>query len=57
MKICKNNTNIILYPVTQCSNCDLRVRVSPCIWFKVVGNNSINCGGIRIDSLSDIFKL
>lgn len=58
MKICKNNSDIILYPVTKCSSCALKTRLCPCLWLKIVGtHHSMNCGGIRIDILSDIFKL
>ena len=58
MKICKNHFDIILYPVTQCSNCALRTRRNPCLWVRIVGTyNTMNCGGVRLDGLSDIFKL
>ena len=58
MKICKNGVDIILYPVTKCSQCELRTRSSVCIWSKIVGTcRPINCGSIMIDVLSGIFKL
>ena len=57
MKICKNHFDIILYPVTKCSQCALRTYRSPCLWLRVVGNSILTCGGIRQNSNSDIFKL
>lgn len=58
MKICKNHFDIILYPVTQCSNCALRTRRNPCLWVRIVDtHHTMNCGGVRLDGLSDIFKL
>ena len=57
MKICKNDSEIILYPVSKCSNCAIKTRAG-CKWFKIIGtHNSSDCGGIRVDILSDIFKL
>ena len=58
MKICKNDLDIILYSVTRCSQCALRTRKSPCLWLRVVGmQDSLECGGITKDTISDIFKL
>ncbi len=57
MKICKNHFDIILYPVTKCSQCALRIYRSPCLWLRVAGKSILNCGGIRQNSISDIFKL
>lgn len=57
MKICKNHFDIILHPITRCSQCALRTRRSPCLWLRVVGNSILTCGGIRQNSISDIFKL
>lgn len=58
MKICKNDSDIILYPVTKCSECDIKTQTGICKWLKIVDTrNSMDCGGIRIDVLSDIFKL
>ena len=58
MKICKNDSTIILYPVIRCSDCAIRTKSSPCLWLRVVGTyRSRSCGGIRIDVLSDIFKI
>lgn len=58
MKICKNDSDIILYPVTKCSLCAMDTHSHPCLWLKVVDtHNFMNCGGIRVDILSDIFRL
>ena len=59
MKICKNDSEIILYPVSSCSKCAINRRQTfDCLWFKIVGtHSSMNCSGIRLDILSDIFKL
>lgn len=58
MKICKNNLDIILYPVTRCSECAIRARRSPCLWLRIVGTKRAwPCGGIKADTLSDIFKI
>ena len=58
MKICKNDSDIILYPVTECSKCDIKTQTGLCKWFTIVGyRNSMECGGIKINILSDIFKL
>jgi hypothetical protein len=58
MKICKNDSDIILYPVTKCSQCAIKTQIGLCKWFKIVGtHNSMDCGGIKTDILSDIFKL
>ena len=58
MKICKNDSTVILYSVIKCSNCALRTKLSPCLWLRLVGTHvSMNCGGIRIDVLSDIFNI
>ena len=59
MKICRNEFDIILYPVIKCSQCALSTRIIPsCFWLKIVGtHHPMDCGGIRTDILSDIFKL
>ena len=58
MKICKNDSEIILYPVTECSKCAIKTLTGHCNWFKIVGtHDSLECGGIRVNILSDIFKL
>lgn len=58
MKICKNHFDIIVHPVEKCSQCALRTRRSPCLWLRVVGTHcTLNCGGVRLDGLSDIFKI
>lgn len=57
MKICKNNFDIALYPVTKCSQCVLNTRTHLCLWLKVYYKASLDCGGVRVNILSDIFKL
>lgn len=58
MKICKNHFDVIISPVDKCSQCALRTRPRPCLWLRVVGtHHTLNCGGVRLNSLSDIFKL
>lgn len=58
MKICKNDLDIRLCPLPRCSVCALSTKTRPCLWLKVVGlRSTLNCGGIRVDVLSDIFKL
>lgn len=57
MKMCKNDKDVILYTSIKCYLC----KVDPhsfCSWGKTVNTiDSINCGGISVNSLSDIFKL
>lgn len=58
MKICKNNSDIILHPDTKCSKCVFRRLTRPCLWVKIIGMPlSLDCGGIKADILSDIFRL
>ena len=58
MKLCKNHFDIIIKPTTKCSECALRVKTRPCLWIKLVSIKvTLDCGGIRATSLSDIFKL
>ena len=58
MKICKNDSNIILYPVTKCSQCVLKTSTRPCLWIRIVSTRfSLACGGIIQGTISDIFKL
>lgn len=55
MKICKNDSEIILYPVTECSKCVIKTQTG-CKWLKIIGiYNLSDCGGIRLNILSDIF--
>ena len=35
----------------------LKTRFRPCLWLKIINTPNLNCGGVRIDILSDIFKL
>lgn len=58
MKICKNDSDIILYPVTRCSKCAIKTQIGLCKWFKIVGaHSSMECGGVKSNNLSDIFTL
>jgi hypothetical protein len=58
MKICKNNLDIRLCPLPRCSECAIRTKTRPCLWSKAVRlQHILNCGGRRINVLSDIFKL
>jgi hypothetical protein len=58
MKICKNNLDIRLWPLTRCSVCAIRTKTRPCLWVKALGlPETIQCGGISVNVLSDIFKL
>ena len=58
MKICKNHFAVIIFPVDKCSQCAIRTRTRPCLWLKIVGTHrTLNCGGVRLNGLSDIFKL
>ena len=58
MKVCRNNFDIILYPVPKCSQCALRTHTRPCFWFKIVSTQAtLECGGTIKDTISDIFKL
>lgn len=58
MKICKNHFDIIINPVTKCSQCALRIKTRPCLWIKLISFKvTLECGGTITTSLSDIFKL
>lgn len=58
MKMCKNEFDIILYPVTQCYCCAFKRHMRPCLWFRMDGvKASLYCGGITKDTISDIFHL
>lgn len=58
MKLCKNHFDIIINPVTKCSQCALKTHTRPCLWIKLVSIiPTLNCGGTITTSLSDIFKL
>ena len=58
MKICKNHFAVIIFPVDKWSQCAIRTRTRPCLWLKIVGTHrTLNCGGVRLNGLSDIFKL
>lgn len=58
MKMCKNHFDVLINPTTKCSECVLRVKTRPCLWIKLISIKvTLNCGGVRATSLSDIFKL
>ena len=57
MKVCKNHFDVIIKSVSKCAQCALKVSTRPCLWFKIAHINTLDCGGIRTNSLSDIFKL
>ena len=58
MKICKNAFDIRLCPLPRCTKCAIRTKTRPCLWLKALNlQPTLNCGGIRVTSLSDIFKL
>lgn len=57
MKICKNNLDVIVKPVPKCAQCALRINTRPCLWIKISNLATLDCGGVIVPSLSDIFKL
>lgn len=58
MKLCKNHFDIIINPVTKCSQCALKRETRPCLWIKLISFKvTLDCGGMITTSLSDIFKL
>ena len=58
MKICKNNFDIVIKTTTKCSECALRIHTRPCLWIKLVSTKvTLDCGGVRTNVLSDIFKV
>jgi hypothetical protein len=57
MKICKNNLDLIAYPVTSCEHCAFGISTQTCFWVSIFKKYSFNCGGVVTQSTSDIFKL
>lgn len=57
MRICKNHFDILIKPVTKCSECAFKRETRPCFWIRLFTKHTFNCGGIRATSLSDIFRL
>lgn len=58
MKICKNEFDIRLCLPPRCSVCAIRTKPRPYLWVKVDGlPATIQCCGISVNVLSDIFKL
>ena len=58
MKICKNHFDVLINTVTKCSECAFKREARPCFWIKLIrARYTLDCGGVRATSLSDIFKL
>lgn len=57
MKICKNHFDIVVYPVSSCKQCAFGVNTQKCWWVDAFKKFSFDCGGVIIQSTSDIFKL
>ena len=57
MKICKNNFNVIVYPVTSCNRCAFGASAKNCYWLSIFKKASLECGGTVVNSTSNIFKL
>jgi hypothetical protein len=57
MKICKNNFDIVVYPVGSCNHCAFGVSTQKCWWVDIFKKFSFDCGGAVTHLTSDIFKL
>lgn len=59
MKLCKNDLDIILYPVVRCYQCAFKGCTDQCLQLRMFGGlkSWMSCGGITKDTISDIFKL
>lgn len=57
MKICKNNFDIAVYPVTTCDLCVFGANTQQCCWRSIFKKYSFNCGGVITHLTSDIFTL
>lgn len=57
MKICKNNFDVALYPVSSCNICAFGSYTKTCHWLSVFKRASLTCGGVTTVRASDIFKL
>jgi hypothetical protein len=57
MKLCKNNFDIAVYPVTTCGLCAFGMSTKKCYWIDIFKKHSFNCGGAVTHLTSDIFKL
>lgn len=57
MKICKNNFDVALYPVSSCNVCAFGSSTKNCYWLPVCKKASLTCGGVTTLRLADIFTL
>lgn len=57
MKLCKNNFDVALYPVSSCGICAFGTSTKTCSWLRVFKKASLQCGGTTVERGSDIFKL
>ena len=57
MKICKNNFDIALYPVSSCNVCAFGSSTKNCYWLSLFKKASLQCGGTTVERISDIFRL
>lgn len=57
MKICKNNFDIVLYPVSSCNVCAFGSSTKNCYWLPLFKKASLMCGGTTVERISDIFKV
>ena len=57
MKICKNNFDVALYPVSSCNVCAFGSCTKNCYWLQVCKKASLTCGGVTTLRLADIFTL
>lgn len=57
MKLCKNNFDIVVYPVSRCGLCAFGTNIKQCCWIDVFKKHSFNCGGAVTHLTSDIFNL
>ena len=55
MKICKNNFDIRLCSNVICKRCVFMIE-NKCRWIHII-NTPLWCGGLTLNSLSDIFTL
>lgn len=56
MKICKNNFDIYLFNAIYCQECSSAIG-NECKWFCITGIDTPGCGGVKSNTLSDIFTL
>lgn len=56
MKICKNNFDIRLCNVFYCHKCSFMIG-NECKWLRITNTVKSECGGVKSNSISDIFTL